>query len=539
MSNPTKEELQLSVSGPSGTKRRSRKRKSLSGPDLAREKREAQQKAQTAQSKEPKIEVRVDPQAEDEFEPIRPEETNNIIFRPNAGPQTEFLAASEREVLYGGAAGGGKSYAMLADPLRYMGHPAFSGLLLRHTTEELRELIWKSQEMYPKIWPGIKWSERKMQWTAPSGARLWFSYLDRDEDVMRYQGLAFSWVGFDELTQWPTPFAWNYMRSRLRSTAPDLPVYMRATTNPGGPGHAWVKKMFIDPAPAGNAFWATDIDTGKTLVYPKGHSKEDEPLFKRRFIPAMLTDNPYLAEQGDYEAMLLSLPEHQRKQLLEGNWDVSEGAAFPEFNRSIHIVEPFDIPNNWVKFRACDYGYGSYSAVVWFACSPDEQLIVYRELYVSKVLAVDLADMVLDLESSDGNIKYGILDSSCWHKRGDTGPSLAEQMILRGCRWRPSDRSAGSRIAGKNEIHRRLQVDEFTEEPRLVFFNNCTNLIAQLPILPLDKKTREDVDTKAEDHLYDAMRYGVMSRPRFSIWDYDPAHQRPSGFAPADSKFGY
>ena len=113
-----------------------------------------------------------------------------------------FLAASEREVLYGGSAGGGKSYAMLADPLRYMGHPQFSGLLLRHTTEELRELIFKSQELYPKIWPGIKWSERKMQWTAPSGARLWMSYLDRDEDVLRYQGLAFSWIGFDELTQW-------------------------------------------------------------------------------------------------------------------------------------------------------------------------------------------------------------------------------------------------------------------------------------------------------------------------------------------------
>ena len=498
----------------------------------------AQQAVPKVQS-QPSIEVREDIHAELEFEPIRPEEEHNVIFKPNVGPQTEFLAAGDREVLYGGAAGGGKSYAMLADPLRFMGHPSFSGLLLRHTTEELRELIWKSQEMYPKIWPGIKWSERKMQWTAPSGARLWFSYLDRDEDVMRYQGLAFSWVGFDELTQWPTPFAWNYMRSRIRSIAKDLPIYMRATTNPGGPGHQWVKKMFIDPAPPGKAFSATDIDTGKVLMYPPTHSKAGEALFKRRFIPAMLTDNPYLHDTGDYEAMLLSLPEHQRKQLLEGNWDVAEGAAFPEFNREIHVIEPFNIPNNWVKFRACDYGYSSYSAVVWIACSPDEQLIVYRELYVSKVLATDLADMVLDLESSDGNIKYGVLDSSCWHKRGDTGPSLAEQMIQKNCRWRPSDRSAGSRKSGKNEVHRRLQVDEFTEEPRIVFFNTCTNLVAQLPSIPLDKKKPEDVDTKAEDHLYDALRYGIMSRPRFTIWDFDPSHQKGSGFAPADNTFGY
>jgi hypothetical protein len=314
---------------------------------------------------------------------------------------------------------------------------------------------------------------------------------------------------------------------------------MRATTNPGGPGHAWVKKMFIDPSTAGRAFWATDIDTGTPLTYPKGHSKEGQPLFKRRFIPAMLSDNPYLAEGGDYETMLLSLPEHQRKQLLEGNWDVAEGAAFPEFSRPIHVIKHEHIPNNWVKFRACDYGYGSYSAVLWFAVSPSEQLIVYRELYVSKVLAKDLAHRILDAEKHDGQIRYGVLDSSCWHRRGDTGPSLAEQMIAEGCRWRPADRSAGSRVSGKNEIHRRLQLDDFTQEPRLVIMDNCTNLIAQLPILPLDKANPEDINTKAEDHLYDALRYGVMSRPRFSIWDYDPASQRSNSMPTACKTFGY
>ena len=393
--------------------------------------------------------------------------------------------------------------------------------------------------MYPKIWKGIKWSERKMQWTAPSGARLWMSYLDKEDDVLRYQGLAFSWIGFDELTQWPTPFAWNYKRSRLRSTAPDLPVYMRATTNPGGRGHHWVKKMFIDPAAPNKSFNATDIDTGETLRYPAGHEKAGKPLFKRRFIPARLKDNPYLAKQGDYEAMLLSLTEQQPRQLLEGDWEIKEGAAFTEFDRNIHVVEPFKIPSNWVKFRACDYGYGSYSAVVWFAVAPDEQLVVYRELYVSKVLATDLADMVLNLEVEDGNIKYGVLDSSLWHKRGDTGPSLAEQMISKGCRWRPSDRSKGSRVAGKNEIHRRLQIDEFTEKPRLVFFNNCTEIISQLPAIPLDKKNPEDIDTHSEDHLYDALRYGIMSRPRFSIFDYDPHGTVGMGMRVADATFGY
>ena len=515
MSNNVRTKLELSENGLSTPRKQSKKRKPL-------KKKELVQESSTV-----------------EVERVNDEDSLNIVFKPNAGPQTDFLAAGEREVLYGGSAGGGKSYAMLADPLRYMGHPSFSGLLLRHTTEELRELVWKSQEIYPKIWKGIKWSERKMQWVAPSGARLWMSYLDRDDDVLRYQGLAFSWIGFDELTQWNKPFAWNYMRSRLRTAASDLPIYMRATTNPGGPGHGWVKKMFIDPAPYGKTFDATDIETGEVLKYPAGHSKAGQSLFKRKFIPARLSDNPYLSREGDYEAMLLSLPEQQRKQLLEGDWDIKEGAAFTEFNRDIHVVEPFNIPHNWVKFRACDYGYGSYSAVLWFAVSPSEQLIVYRELYVSKVLATDLADMINELEAEDGNMKYGVLDSSLWHKRGDTGPSLAEQMIMKGCRFRPSDRSKGSRVSGKNEIHRRLQVDEYTEEPRIVFFNNCTNTVSQLPSIPLDKKNPEDVDTRAEDHLYDALRYGIMSRPRFSIFDYDP-NGRPSSSMPvADSTFGY
>ncbi len=461
-----------------------------------------------------------------------------IIFQPNSGPQTDFLSATEQEVLYGGSAGGGKSYAMVADPVRYLNNPQARMLLVRRSTEELRELISVSKELYPKAIPGIKFMERDKTWVAPSGATLWMSYLDRDDDVMRYQGQAFNWIGFDELTQWPTPYPWNYMRSRLRSTsASGLPLYMRATSNPGGPGHAWVKKTFIDPGSHNKAFWATDIESGNVIAWPKGHSREGEPLFKRKFIPATLFDNPYLAEDGMYEANLLSLPEHQRRQLLEGDWDINEGAAFPEFNRNVHVVEPYDIPNSWVKFRACDYGYGSHTGVIWFTVTPSEQLVVYRELYVSKVTADNLADMILEIEDGE-KMRYGVLDSSLWHNRGDTGPSLAEQMIMKGCRWRPSDRSRGSRIAGKNEIHRRLQVDEFTEEPRLVFFNTCHNTISQLPAIPLDKNNPEDVDTNAEDHLYDALRYGIMTRPRSSLFDFDPNTTR-TGFQVSDTTFGY
>lgn len=463
-----------------------------------------------------------------------------VIFSPNPGPQTEFLAASEREVLFGGAAGGGKSIGLLADPLRYFGNSSFNGLLLRRTNDELRELVWKSQELYPKAYPGAKWQEKKSQWTFPSGARLWMTYLERDEDVLRYQGQAFSYICFDEITQHPTPFAWNYMRSRLRTTDPDLPLHMRATTNPGGPGHSWVKKMFIDPAPAGRAFPATDIDTGEPLKYPDTHEKAGQPLFYRRFIPSKLSDNPYLYEEGTYEANLLSLPEMQRRQLLEGDWSIAEGAAFAEFRVNQHTCDPFPIPPEWRRFRSADFGYSSHSAVHWYAIDPNyETLYVYRELYVSKLTGRDLARAVKEAEDGD-QVDYGILDSSCWHNRGQIGPSIAEEMIAEGTRWRPSDRSAGARVAGKNRLHELLKIDEETDVPGIVFFNNCRQIIADLPVIPSCPKGTDDIDQRyASDHAYDSVRYGIMSRPRaFSPFDMGRGVPIQS-YQPSDATFGY
>lgn len=467
-------------------------------------------------------------------------QTQEVIFAPNPGPQTEFLAANEREVLYGGSAGGGKSYGLLADPMRYFGNANFNGIILRRTNDELRELIWKSQEIYPKAYPGAKWQEKKSQWVFPSGGRLWMTYLERDEDVLRYQGQAFSYIAFDELTQHATPFAWNYMRSRLRTTDPGLPLFMRATTNPGGPGHAWVKRMFIDPAPAGKKFAATDIETGEPMVYPESHEKAGQPLFYRRFIPASLKDNPYLMADGQYEANLLALPEMQRRQLLEGDWAIADGAAFPEFRQHVHTCDPFDVPPEWRRFRSCDYGYSSYSAVHWFAIDPSyETLYVYRELYLSKHTGKDLAYAVLDAERGE-SIQYGVLDSSCWHNRGQIGPSIAEEMIAAGCRWRPSDRSAGARVAGKNQLHQRLQVNEQTGLPGIVFFNTCRQIIADLPVIPSDPKGSDDIDPRyRSDHAYDSIRYGVMSRPRAAS-PFDWGQGVPiRNWQPSDATFGY
>lgn len=468
-------------------------------------------------------------------------EDREVIFTPNPGPQTEFLAAAEREVLYGGSAGGGKTFSLIADPMRYFDNPNFNGLILRRTNDELREIIWKTQELYPKAFKGAKWQEKKSQWVFPSGARLWLTYLERDEDVLRYQGQAFSYIAFDELTQHPTPFAWNYMRSRLRTTDPNLPIFMRGTTNPGGPGHSWVKQMFIDPAPANTPFVATDLETGEELRYPDTHpEKPGQPLFRRRFIPASLYDNPYLANDGAYEANLLSLPEMQRRQLLEGDWAVATGAAFPEFRQSVHVVDPFEIPDTWRRFRSCDYGYSSFSAVHWFAIDPSyETLIVYRELYLSKHTGRDLAKAVMEAEKGE-NISYGILDSSCWHNRGQIGPSIAEEMVAMGCRWRPSDRTAGARVAGKNRFHEVLKVDPETDMAGIVFFNTCRQIIADLPVIPSDPRGSDDIDPRyASDHAYDSVRYGIMSRPRaFSPFDMGRGIPERK-WQPSDNVFGY
>ena len=192
------------------------------------------------------------------------------------------------------------------------------------------------------------------------------------------------------------------------------------------------------------------------------------------------------------------------------------------------------------RFRSCDFGYASHSAVHWFAIdSSFEPLYVYRELYVTKHTGRDLARAILSAEEGD-KISYGVLDCSCWHNRGQIGPAIAEEMISEGCRWRPSDRSAGARIAGKNRLHELLRVDEETELPDIIFFDICRQIIADLPIIPSDPKETDDIDPRyASDHAYDSDRYGIMSRPR-AISPFDFGRGIPERtWQIADAIFGY
>ena len=446
------------------------------------------------------------------------EAKEEVIFKANEGPQEDFLAASETDVLYGGAAGGGKSYAMLVDPLRYAHRSAHRGLIIRRSMPELRELIDKSRELYPKAFPGCKYKEVEKLWNFPSGAKIEFGFLERDADVYRYQGQAYSWIGFDEITHLPTEFAWNYLASRLRTTDSEIVPYMRCTANPGGVGATWVKKRYIDPAPSYESF--------------TGHDG-----LSRKFIPARLQDNPFLAHDGRYEKMLQALPPTQRQQLLDGNWDVSEGAAFTEFVPQLHVITPFDIPISWERVKGIDYGYASESACIWGAVDPsDGTLIIYRELYQKGLLGTELADLITNMEMSDPFSVQGVLDTACWSRTGTTGPTIGETLQRAGHKLRRADKN---RIQGKIQIHEYLKVMQ-SGRPRIQILNTCPNLIRELQSIPLDKRNPEDVDTHAPDHAYDALRYLIMSRPRIN----DTLNQmrqfhRERIYAPVDSTFGY
>ena len=457
---------------------------------------------------------------EDELDLLTPKvkEATKVIFKPNEGPQTDFLAAPETDVLYGGAAGGGKSYAMLVDPLRYAHRAAHRALILRRSMPELRELIDKSRELYPKAFPGCKFREVEKIWTFPSGAKIEFGFLERDADVYRYQGQAYSWIGFDEITHLNTEFSWNYLSSRLRTTDPDITPYMRCTANPGGTGATWVKKRYVDPCEPNEAFTGDD---GLT----------------RRFIPARLDDNPYLAKDGRYEQMLNALPDVQRKQLLEGNWDVTEGAAFTEFDLETHVITPFEIPIGWERVKGIDYGYASESACIWGTVDPtDGTLIIYRELYRKGLTGVDLAQMITNMELADPYSVAGVLDTAAWNRTGTTGPTVGETLQRAGHKLRRADKN---RIQGKIQIHEYLRLQP-SGRPKIQIFNTCPNLIRELQSLPLDKNNSEDVDTHAPDHAYDALRYLIMSRPKVNDVFSQFKHMRmEQAYTPIDKEFGY
>jgi PBSX family phage terminase large subunit len=439
------------------------------------------------------------------------------------GVQSRFLSSSEDEVLFSGGRGSGKSDCLIVDPLRYCGNSNFRGLIIRKTMPELRELINRAKVLYPQVYRDLLkknnrgWKEQEKLFEFSSGAKIEFGYASTIDDLLRYQGQQYTWLGVDEITQHATEEVLDKLKASLRSTDPDLPIHIRCTTNPSGPGVNWVRKRWVDLAPP---------EKRATLTY--GYSGSTETFdVTRKWFQSTIDDNPTLMRANpNYKASLASITnENLRNQWAYGDWDSIDGMAFPEFSREQHVVKPFKIPAGWHRFRACDWGYADKAVCLWFAVDYDNNIYVYRE-YASngntgrKQLVEEFANSINELES-DESVHVGYIDGSVWAKRGDMTESIGDTMLRINGGWMPADRSPGSRVAGKMQIHKYLtpvptgMYKDGVEiiDSKVKIFNTCTELIGEMGTIPLDDKNPEDVDTKAEDHAYDTFRYGLASRP--------------------------
>lgn len=450
--------------------------------------------------------------------------TDDVVverWAPQPGPQMEaILAASIPELLFGGARGGGKSSYLLGDYCTgAIQGPPWRGILFRQTYPELEELIHLSRSIVPACWPGSEWLQQPKTWKLPNGAELRMRNLEGPQDAGHYQGHSYAWIGFDELCSWKDASAYQMLMACLRSAEPVVNKRLRATANPGGPGHAWVKSRFIDPAPMGF----------ELLV-------DEQTKQPRMFIPSRLEDNRVLmARDPGYVDRLRGVgsPELVRAW-LEGDWNVVVGAYFPEFGPG-HIRRPHRIPASWLRFTALDWGSSRPACVLWLAVSdgslphyPVGALVVYRELYLASAPNVGLrwtveqvADRIRELEVGDERCAYRVADPSIF--ASDGGPSIAERFASRRIMFRPADNRRTGKLgaaAGWDLVRHRLIGDDGV--PMLYVFGTCTALIRTLPVMQHDDKKPEDIDTNSEDHAVDTLRYACASRP----WVKAPVERR-------------
>ena len=422
--------------------------------------------------------------------------------RPNE-KQILFLNSKVKHVAYGGARGGGKSWAVRVKAILLACHYAgIKILIVRRTYKELEGNHIRILKSMCRDLATYNSTSKILAFV--NGSTIEFMYCARDGDLDRLQGLEYDIIFLDEAAQL-SEFQMKAITATLRGVN-DFPKRCYYTCNPGGQGHAYIKRVFID-----RQFLPTENPDDYT------------------FIQALVDDNTALMEsQPEYLATLEALPAKLREAWRFGRWDVFEGQVFGEFRDDqehyfdrhwTHVIEPFDIPDTWTIYRGLDWGYSKPFSVGWYAISPAGRMYRFRELYGCTGEAdtgvewtvQQLGAKIREIEDTDeklaGRKIFGVADPAIW--KNDGGPSIAEQLEECGLYF---DRGDHNRLPGKMQCHYRLAIDE-DGLPMFYVFNTCKHFIRTIPALLYSETDVEDVDTKMEDHIYDEWRYVCMARP--------------------------
>lgn len=435
---------------------------------------------------------------------------SRVIWEPLPGSQQRFLSCPFYEVLLEGNRGGGKTDALLMDFAQYVGQgfgAEWRGAIFRLTYPQLDDVIKKSLKWFPQIFPRAKFNSSKTVWTFPDGETLAFRFGEDENDYWNYHGHAYPFLGFEELTNWKNSSFYEAMLSTCRSSVPGIPRFVRATTNPFGKGHSWVKERFrIGEVPPEKPF--------------------GDGTKKRLYIHSSLMENTILtAADPDYILTLQNLKEPARRAAwLDGSWDINTGTFLADvWDAKQCVVDPFPIPAKWKVWTGMDWGYSHPYAVLWLALSEEGVFYVWRELYGmspdepnvgTKEDAGTVARKVRAYMERDERMGYeyrmNLADPAIFSKIG-ADRSIGQIFRENGVKWQPAWNARGSRINGAGEIVRLLA------EGRLKFFSSCKHCIRTLPALTPDDYNPEDVDTDEEDHLWDALRYAVMRKRRAPV----------------------
>ena len=416
-----------------------------------------------------------------------------------------------RQILFGGAVGGGKSHALRWDCIAFCcENPGLQGYIFRRSLPELESNhIQQIKKELPTELGSFSESRKRFEFY--NGSYIQFQYLERDSDCDRIQGAEIHFAGVDEAGQL-SAYQLGYIKSRLRlgGYEPKQTQYLPRlvmTANPGGISHNFLKALYIDPSPPETYFY--DV----TMIDPRNKSDKG---WLSMYIPSRMEDNKFI--DPNYGASLSGLPFELARALREGDWDLVVGSFFGDvFRRDRHVIKPFEIPEHWVRFRSFDWGSTKPFCVGWYTVAqqsddyPDGALIKYREWYGAagpdRGLKLTAEEVAQGIKSREGyeRIDYSVADPSIW--KWESGPSIGERMAKLGVRFRRAD---NSRVAGWDQIRQRLIGEDNT--PMLYLFETCTDLIRTLPLMQHDQHRPEDINTKQEDHAVDELRYSAMSR---------------------------